>query len=142
MKSLTSSRLSNFLDDSYLAIGEKSADRNSIINLSRAVFESDENMSEAPVLVVAQKSKADPMDNLQAIIESYRVFREEVSSVEHLPGDQLCLGNFQFQSLQNAQLDNEEIAMIENTESLEELQTEVPVTKRTKQKKKAESPAA
>lgn len=122
VKSLTSSRLSNFLDDSYLAIGEKSADRNSIINLSRAVFESDENMSEAPVLVVAKKSKADPMDNLQAIIESYRVFREE--------------------SLRNPQLDNEEIAMIENTESLEELQTEVPVTKRTKQKKKAESPAA
>ncbi|KAG4072661.1 hypothetical protein HA402_004750 [Bradysia odoriphaga] len=128
VKSLTSTRLSDFLDYSNksaehsTASGEIStnagdSNQNSMINLSRAVFESDETVGEAPALVVGKKSKADPMKNLQAIIESYRVFREE--------------------SLPDSHLDNEETMMIENTDALEEL-VEEPLSKPKKKKKKVD----
>lgn len=149
VKSLTSNRLTDFLDGSNKDINRKStavdgstnANQNSILDLGRAMFEADEILGEAPALIVASKSKVDPMLNLQAIIESYRVFREEVSSVEDLQlGDQLRW--FLFQGPDNPQLENVEMAMSENVESLEELVTEEtePVIKK-KQTKKIASPA-
>ncbi|XP_037024700.1 DNA-directed RNA polymerase, mitochondrial isoform X1 [Bradysia coprophila] len=124
VKSLTSTRLSNFLDYSNKST-EQSTNagdshttfhQNSMINLGRAVFESDETVGEAPALIVGGKSTVDPMKNLQAIIDSYRVFREE--------------------SLSNSQLDNEETMMIENTDTLEELVPEPMTTLSTRGKKK------
>ncbi|KAG4076397.1 hypothetical protein HA402_005840 [Bradysia odoriphaga] len=102
VKSVTSTRLSDFLDYSNKSAehstasgeistnaGDSTFNHSSMINLSRAVFESDETVGEAPALVVGRKSTADPMKNLQAIIESYRVFREEVSSAGDIQiGDQ------------------------------------------------------
>lgn len=150
VKSLTSSRLTDFLDGSNKDINRKStavdgstnANQNSILDLGRAMFEADEILGEAPALIVASKSNVDPMLNLQAIIESYRVFREEVSSVVDLQlGDQLR--RFLFQGPDNPQLENVEVAMSEDIESLEELVTEEtePVIKKKKQTKKIASPA-
>ncbi|KAG4077220.1 hypothetical protein HA402_005275 [Bradysia odoriphaga] len=104
--------------------GDSTFNQSSMINLSRAVFESDETVGEAPALVFGRKSTADPMKNLQAIIESYRAFREE--------------------SLPNSHLDNEETMMIENTDALEELVPEPVTTLSTprKKKKKAEAESA
>lgn len=85
MKSLTSTRLADFLGHSNKSVTVQPDDvdsnnQTSIVNLGRAMFESDECIGEAPALVVAKMFQVDPTKNLQAILESYRMFREEVSS--------------------------------------------------------------
>lgn len=95
MKSLTSKRLADFLDDSVRAslsnnepatseAGSKTIklEKYSIINLEPALFGTDESVDEAPLLFVGKTlENVDPTQNLLDIIESFKVFKE-ISLIE------------------------------------------------------------
>lgn len=97
MKSLTSKRLSDFLGDSNKSVNNlanhekppsnisanKTFDKFSIINLEPAMLGTDEMVDEAPFLFVGKSSFVNPTQNLQDIIESYKVFKE-ISTIEEV----------------------------------------------------------
>lgn len=94
VKSLTSKRLSDFLDasndlikdpenremPSNAADSKPKIEKYSIIDLEPTMFGTYEMVDEAPLLFVG-KTNVYPTQNLQAIIESYRTFRE-ISEIE------------------------------------------------------------
>lgn len=96
VKSLTSKRLTDFLENSNKSIEDqtnhsvssskisnnvKTYDKYSIINLEPTMFETDEIVNEAPLLFVGKESSVNPTQNLQEIIESYKIFKE-ITSIE------------------------------------------------------------
>lgn len=93
VKSLTSKRLSDFLDDSNKSItdghqvpsertdSQTTFEKFSIINLEPTLFGTDEIVDEAPLLFVGTASTVSPTKHLQDIIESYKVFKE-ISLIE------------------------------------------------------------
>lgn len=95
VKSLTSKRFTDFLDNtsesmkdsvvnpersSNIAESKPTFEKYSIIHLEPKLFEPDEIVDEAPLLFVG-KDSVDPTQNLQDIIESYRLFKD-ISSIE------------------------------------------------------------
>lgn len=152
VESLRSKRLSDFFNDANKPIDEvssKESDSNkvfekySIINL-KTLFGTDEVAEEAPLLFVGKATNVSPTQNLQEIIESYRVFKEITSIEDKDVEDQfrlvvsislnviLIITVFVFSS----HLDKEEISMIEEElEPIEDVVAE-PVKKTTKSRKK------
>lgn len=94
VKSLTSKRLSDFLDasnnsikdlenrevSSQVAASKPKIEKYSIIDLEPVMFGTNEMVDEAPLLFVG-KTNVNPTENLQDIIESYKIFRE-ISEIE------------------------------------------------------------
>lgn len=159
MKSLTTKRLSDFMDaannlnpvnhkvSSIVADSKPTFEKYSIINLEPAMLETNEIVDEAPLLFVGKTSIANPMQNLPDIIESYKIF-VEISSIEdkdvedqfrsvslcNVHGDFL-FNNLCIPNLHSPHLDKEDVSMIEELDPLEGGIAE-PVKKVRKTKKK------
>lgn len=157
VKSLTSKRLSDFLDASSnlikdpvnheVADSKPTFEKYSIINLEPALFQTDEIVDEAPLLFVGKTSVANPAQNLQDIIESYKIFKE-ISSIEYkdiedqfrsvscvMSTHQFLCNNFCvfffICTARSPHLEKEDVLMIEELEDVAE-----PVTKASKKRKK------
>lgn len=89
VKSLTSTNLTNFVEASNnlesanreVSSNQTTIEKCSIINLNPSLFSTDEIVDEAPLFFVGKTTNVNPTQNLQQIIESYRIFKE-ISSIE------------------------------------------------------------
>lgn len=99
VKSLKSKRLTDFLEDTKKAYKDQpnhevspsnitpsvtDSDKNSILNLEPATFETDEMGDETPVLFVGNKNFVKSSQNINDIMESYKNFKEMTSMEEEV----------------------------------------------------------
>lgn len=95
VKSLTSKRLTDFLEDtknsykanddvapSIISNNVTDSHKHSVLNLESTSFGMEEMVDEAPVLFVGSTSLVNHSQNLHDIIESYRIFKEITSTEE------------------------------------------------------------